>query len=416
MHSEAEAVMLNLSQQEALELIRSQDIKFIRLAFCDLWGQQKNLSIQTTELERAFETGIALDGSAIAGFRDPSQSDLLLFPDPSTLVILPWRPTRGGVARFFCDIYMPDGTPFAGDTRRLLNETEQFCAQHDLQCAFGAECEFYLFRCDENGSPTDIPLDHAGYFDIAPADKGENVRREICLTLESMGLQPERSHHEQGPGQMEVDFRYSDALHAADNVITFKQVVSTIAARNGLWASFAPKPIKDQAGNGFHINVSVAQKHAAEGEAVFQSFMAGLLTHVPEMSAVLNPTEESYARLGREKAPARVSWSPNNRSQLIRIPAAAAPYRRMELRSPDAGTNPYLAFALVLRAGFDGVANKMTPPPSCDTDLLRAPKEVQNQYPALPATLTEAKRLMAESAFMQSALPEHIFRAYTEKQ
>jgi len=407
--------MLSISQQEALELIQSNDIKFIRLAFCDLRGQQKNLSIQSTELERAFETGIALDGSAIAGFRDPSQSDLLLFPDPSTLVLLPWRPTRGGVARFFCDIYMPDGTPFAGDCRHLLAQTEQRCQAYDLQCAFGAECEFYLFRCDENGNPTDIPLDNAGYFDIAPADRGENVRREICLTLESMGIQPERSHHEQGPGQMEVDFRYSDALHAADNVITFKQVVSTIAARNGLWASFAPKPIKDQPGNGFHINVSVAHSHAAANDSVFQSFMAGLLLHVPEMSAVLNPTEESYARLGREKAPDRVSWSPNNRSQLIRIPAAAAPYRRMELRSPDTMTNPYLAFSLVLSAGLDGIARSLTPPPPCSEDLLRAPKELRAQYPALPATLTEAKKQMAESSFMRDALTQHIFDACLEK-
>ena len=199
-------------------------------------------------------------------------------------------------------------------------------------------------------------------------------------------------------------------------MITFKQVVSTIAARNGLWASFAPKPLKDQAGNGFHINVSVVKEHATENETVFQSFMAGLLQYVPEMTAVLNPTEESYARFGREKAPNRVSWSQNNRSQLIRIPAATAPYKRMELRSPDASANPYLAFALVMQAGLYGVLNGLTPPPSCSENLLHAPKEIQQQYPALPATLSEAKRRMQESSFMHDVLPAHIFDACLNRQ
>ena len=406
--------MLTTEQQEALELIQSNDIKFIRLAFCDIFGNQKNLSIQPSELERAFTQGISMDGSAIAGFRDPSQSDLFLFPDPSTMVLLPWRPSRGGVARFFCDIRMPDGAHFAGDTRHFLVETEALCRNAGLTCDFGAECEFYLFRCDDNGDPTHIPLDNAGYFDIAPADRGENVRREICFTLESMGLQPERSHHEQGPGQMEVDFRYSDPLHAADNVITFKQVVSTVAARNGLWASFCPKPLKDQAGNGFHINVSIDMPHAGVPQkTVFQQFLAGLLAHAAEMSAYLNPVGESYARLGREKAPNRISWSPNNRSQLIRIPATSAEHPRMELRSPDTAANPYLAFALVMRAGLDGIERQLPLSDPCNVDLLTAPRELQQQYPALPATLGEAKRIAAESAFLRSALPEHIFTAFT---
>lgn len=407
--------MMNVSKREALELVASDDIKFIRLAFCDVFGIQKNISIQASELERAFESGIAFDASSINGFRDASNSDLLLFPDPTTMTLLPWRPSRGGVARFFCDIRNPDGTPFSADCRQYLAETEKLCAQHDLHCAFGAECEFYLFKYDENGNPTDIPLDRAGYFDIAPADCGENVRREICLTLESMGIQPERSHHEQGPGQNEIDFRYSTALNAADNVITFKQVVSTIAARNGLHASFAPKPLADAPGNGFHINVSVSRANAvaAPEEAVFQSFMAGLLAHTPEMTAVLNPLASSYARLGKEKAPDRVSWSPHNRSQLIRIPAAAAPYQRMELRAPDAAVNPYLAFALVMRAGLDGVQRGMIPPPSCDRNLPDVPASVREQYPALPADLDSARRVMQNSTFMREILPQHLFAAYT---
>ena len=408
--------MLNVSQREVAELIESSDIKFVRLAFCDVFGVQKNISIQAAELERAFEQGIAFDVSSIAGFRDPSHSDLFLFPDPETMMFLPWRPSRGGVARFFCEIRNPDGTPFSADCRRFLADTENLLAEHNLRCDIGAECEFYLFKCDENGNPTDIPIDRAGYFDIAPADCGENVRREICQTLETMGIQPERSHHEQGPGQNEIDFRYSNALSAADNVVTFKQVVSTVAARNGLWASFAPKPITGEAGNGFHINCSIthADIRAAADEQLFQSFMAGVLAHAPEMTAVLNPLESSYQRLGQDKAPNRVSWSPSNRSQLIRIPAADASHQRMELRSPDASANPYLAFALVMRAGLDGILRRLTPPPSCNANLLDAPAETANQYPALPADLNTARKTAAESEFIKASLPAHLFDAYTE--
>ena len=408
--------MLSVSQRDAAELIESSDIKFVRLAFCDVFGVQKNISVQASELERAFEQGIAFDASSIAGFRDPSHSDLFLFPDPHTMTLLPWRPSRGGVARFFCEIRNPDGSPFSADCRRFLADTERLLAEHGLRCDIGAECEFYLFKLDENGAPTDTPLDRGGYFDIAPADGGENVRREICQTLETMGIQPERSHHEQGPGQNEIDFRYSSAFSAADNVVTFKQVVSTVAARNGLWASFAPKPLEQEAGNGFHINCSLAQAdvRADVNESLFQAFMAGVLAHTPEMTAVLNPLESSYARLGRDKAPNRVSWSPNNRSQLIRIPAADASHQRMELRSPDASANPYLAFALVMRAGLDGILRNLTPPPSCNENLLDAPAALAAQYPALPADLQAAKQLMKESAFMQQVLPAHLFAAYTE--
>ena len=408
--------MMNVSQREAAELIESSDIKFVRLAFCDVFGVQKNISIQASEIGRAFEQGIAFDASSVAGFRDPSHSDLFLFPDPATMTLLPWRPSRGGVARFFCEIRNPDGTPFSADCRRFLADTEQLLAEHDLRCDIGPECEFYLFKMDEKGNPTDIPLDRAGYFDIAPADGGENVRREICQTLETMGIQPERSHHEQGPGQNEIDFRYSNALNAADNVITFKQVVSTVAARNGLWASFAPKPVAGEAGNGFHINISLARisDGSSPEESLLCSFMAGLLAHAQEMTAVLNPLAESYTRLGKDKAPNRVSWSPNNRSQLIRIPAADASHQRMELRSPDASANPYLAFALVMRAGLDGILRGLKSPPPCNENLLDAAAETANQYPLLPESLQSARKLAAESEFMKASLPAHLFDAYTE--
>ena len=409
--------MLNISQREVMELLEADDIKFIRLALCDVFGVQKNVSIHASELERAFTTGIAFDASSICGFQSPPHSDLFLFPDPSTMMVLPWRPSRGGVARLFCDIRNPDGTPFSADTRRFLADTEKLLLEHDLRCAIGAECEFYLFKCDENGNRTDIPLDRAGYFDIAPEDGGENVRREICLTLESMGIQPERSHHEQGPGQNEIDFRYSTATNAADNVVTFKQVVSTVAARNGLWASFLPKPLENEAGNGFHINYSLvrASDGAVPEDAVNLAFMAGVMEHIPAMTAVLNPLESSYARLGKEKAPDRVSWSPNNRSQLIRIPAADASHQRMELRSPDASANPYLAFALLIRAGLDGICRGLTPPPPSDRDLLQCAEEVRALYPALPSSLSEARSRMSESEFIKEVLPAHLFSAYAEQ-
>lgn len=409
--------MQRMSQSEALELIGSNDIKFVRLAFCDVYGRQKNVSIQSTELQRAFESGIAFDASSIRGFSDAAHSDLFLFPDPTTLSMLPWRPSRGGVARFFCDIRDPEGNPFDADCRHYLKKTEKLLRENGIVCDIGSECEFYLFRCDENGNPTDIPLDQAGYFDIAPADNGENVRREICMTLETMGLRPERSHHEQGPGQNEIDFKCSTALLAADHVITFKQVVSTIAARNGLWASFWPKPIATEAGNGFHINISLSRPDtdAPCEKQIFLSFMAGVLEHAAEMTAILNPLESSYERIGRDNAPGLISWSPQNRSQLIRIPASDLPWQRMELRSPDTAANPYLAYAAVMRAGLDGVQRRLTPPEACAENLLTAPEAVRAQYPALPTSLPEARRVMESSRFMQEILPAHIFSDYTKR-
>lgn len=244
--------MMKYSKQEVMQYVEEEDVKFIRLAFCDVFGKQKNVSIMPEELPRAFEYGIAFDASAIAGFGDESRSDLLLHPDAETLMILPWRPEHGRVVRMFCSISYPDGKPFACDTRTLLKQAAAQAAAEGYAFAFGAEQEFYLFKLDEDGEPTQEPYDKAGYMDIAPEDKGENIRREICLTLEQMGIRPESSHHEEGPGQNEIDFRYSDPLTAADNVITFQTIVRTVAHRNGLFADFSPKPLKEKPGNGFH--------------------------------------------------------------------------------------------------------------------------------------------------------------------
>ena len=393
------------SEQEVYEYVEQEDVKFIRLAFCDVTGRQKNISIMPEELERAFSCGISFDASAIAGFGGPVGSDLFLHPIPSTLNVLPWRPSRGKVVKMFCSIRHPDGTPFAMDSRAILEKA--VCQARELGCQvrFGSEFEFYLFKTDENGDPTQEPFDRAGYMDVAPEDKGENVRREICLNLQDMGIQPESSHHEEGPGQNEIDFRYSDALSAADNAMHFKTVVKTAALRNGLYADFSPKPIPDAAGNGMHINMSVK---CDDGRDRSDAFMAGVLAHVREITAFLNPTEDSYRRLGEYKAPRYITWSPENRSQLIRIPAAKGEYQRIELRSPDPMANPYLAYALLIHAGLDGIRRDLRSPQPVNENLYTAPESLTSQLEQLPSSLEEARQLARSSAFVASVLPKQM--------
>ena len=400
---------MQFSMEEVLQFTQEEDVKFVRLAFCDVFGKQKNISILADELERAFRYGIAFDASAIAGFGDEAHSDLLLWPEPDTLTLLPWRPEQGRVVRMFSRITYPDGTPFECDTRGLLKTAMEDAAKKGYAFYFGAEQEFYLFRLDEDGRPTKEPYDSAGYMDIAPDDRGENVRREICLTLEQMGVRPESSHHEEGPGQNEIDFRYADALTAADQALTFQTVVKTVAHRNGLCADFSPKPLPDAPGNGFHINLSV---QPCREEAVFESMIAGILTRAQEMTAFLNPTGNSYQRLGRNKAPAYISWSAENRSQLIRIPAASDAYRRMELRSADPAANPYLAFALMIYAALDGLAQHMPLPAPADVNLFKADAATLAQFEKLPASLKEACEAAANSAFIRAHIPARVLDIY----
>ena len=400
------------TESEILEYLQEEDVKFVRLAFCDIFGGQKNVSIPPAELPKAFRYGISFDASAIAGFGDKCHSDMFLFPDPTTLSVLPWRPSHGRVVRMFCDMRYPDGTPFELDGRALLRRAVSDAAKKGLSCYFGAEYEFYLFKTDENGAPTNVPMDEAGYMDMAPEDLGENVRREICLTLDEMGISPEASHHEEGPGQNEIDFRYSDALSAADNSVTFKTVVKTVAARNGLYACFDPKPLAGVSGSGMHINVS---PYMAAGGEYFDSFMAGILAHIYDMTLFLNPSAQSYLRLGSNKAPQYISWSPQNRTQLIRIPASAET-KRIELRSPDAGANPYLAYALLIYAGLDGIEHGLVPPPSDDFDLFKAPEQVLARLKKLPASLKEAKAAAQNSPFVKDRLPPSILEEYVLSQ
>ena len=404
---------MKYAKEEVMQYVREEDVKFIRLAFCDVFGIQKNIAIMPEELPRAFEYGIAFDASAIAGFGDEVHSDLLLYPEPETLMLLPWRPEHGQVVQMFSSITRPDGTPFVCDTRNLLKEAVQEAAAQGYEFTFGAEQEFYLFQLDEAGQPTKIPADMAGYMDIAPEDKGENVRREICLTLERMGIHPESSHHEEGPGQNEIDFRYADALTAADQAMMFQRVVWTVAHRNGLVADFSPKPLAHEPGNGFHINMSL---RSLEDEAEFQHMIAGILQYTWEMTAFLNPCAESYQRLGSHKAPRYVSWSHENRSQLVRIPAAVGAYRRMELRSADPMTNPYLAFALMIYAGLEGITGKMPLCAPVDINFYTAGADVLAGYQTLPESFAEACRAAEESCFIKAHIPSEILSIYCGNQ
>lgn len=403
---------MKYSKEEVLQYVQEDDVKFIRLAFCDVFGKQKNISIMPQELPRAFEYGIAFDASAIAGFGDETHSDLLLRPEPETLMQLPWRPEHGKVVRMFSNISYPDGTPFECDTRNLLKQAVADAKRAGFSFSFGAEQEFYLFHLDENGNPSTIPYDNAGYMDIAPEDRGENIRREICLTLEQMGIQPESSHHEEGPGQNEIDFRYSDPLTAADNTMTFQTIVKTVCRRNGLFADFSPKPLSDKPGNGFHINMSVKPCTASENLCYM---IAGVLDKIPEITAFLNPTQASYERFGKSKAPAYISWSSENRSQLVRIPAAIGEYRRAELRSPDPTANPYLAFTLMIYAGLYGIAHQLDLPPAANFNLYHADVKTLQQFSKLPTSMQEAAQIAAASTFVKAHIPEKILNLYCKE-
>ena len=402
------------------QFVEENDVKFIRLAFCDIFGRQKNISIMPKELPRAFESGISFDASAIRGFMNVEESDLFLVPEAGTISILPWRPSHGRVMRFFSNIKHPDGTPFEGDGRYILKKAVQQCANMGYVCKIGTECEFYLFETDEKGNPTDQPHDHGTYCDIAPLDKGENVRREICLTLEEMGLLPESSHHEQGPGQNEIDFQYSDAMTAADNLITFRSAVKVVAARNGLYASFMPKPIPGKSGSGMHTNISLSKN----GENIFRaengeyspeakSFIAGIMEIIPEITLFLNPTTNSYARFGEFEAPKYITWSHQNRSQLVRIPAATGEFSRMELRSPDLSCNPYLAFSLLIHAGLEGIKEHKTLSAPSNYNLYEHDAFMEGLTP-LPKNLGEAIVCAEKSRFLRTVFTEDFIQKFLE--
>ena len=406
------------TQQDILDFVEDNNVKFVRFAFCDIFGTQKNIAVLASDLPKALEDGVCFDGSAIAGFMHVEESDLVLRPDLSTMTILPWRSTEGRVMQFFCDVEKPDNTAFGGNCRGFLRDMNRKFKRLGLTVNVGAECEFYLFENDDHGRPTKIPIDFGGYFDVAPLDAGENLRRDICLTMEQMGLAPQHSHHENGNGQNEIDCHYAGPLKTADNVMTFKQIARAVAASNGLHASFLPKPLPDQAGSGLHINLSLSMDghNLFEGDiapdSIPGSFMAGVLRHSRELTAFTNPLPNSYLRFGCDEAPRYVSWSRQNRSQLVRIPQVRGDNCRMELRSPDPACNPYLAIGLILAAGLNGIENRMQLSAPVNKNLFIPSEAAGLPLETLPASLEEAVEVSQNSVFLRRVLPEELSRRY----
>ncbi|MEK4148268.1 type I glutamate--ammonia ligase [Robertmurraya sp. FSL W8-0741] len=419
--------MAKFTKDDIKRMASEENVKFIRLQFTDILGTIKNVEIPISQLEKALDNKMMFDGSSIEGFVRIEESDMYLYPDLDTWVIFPWTAEKGKVARLICDIYNPDGTPFLGDPRnnlrRILKEMEEL-GFTDFN--LGPEPEFFLFKLDEKGDPTLELNDAGGYFDLAPTDLGENCRRDIVLELEEMGFEIEASHHEVAPGQHEIDFKYADAITACDQIQTFKLVVKTIARKHGLHATFMPKPLFGVNGSGMHCNVSLFTngKNAffdttgnLELSDTARQFIAGIIKHAPAFTAVTNPTINSYKRLvpGYE-APCYVAWSARNRSPLIRIPASRGLSTRVEVRSVDPSANPYLAMAVLLSAGLDGIKNKLTPPAPVDRNIYVMSREerIEEGIVDLPATLAQALDQLRADEVMTAALGEHILEHFLE--
>ena len=400
---------MNTTAQELMTYIEEEDVKFIRLSFCDIYGVQKNISIQRSELPRALEKGIGIDASYIDGFGGDYGRDIWLHPEADTITVLPWRPEHGKVVRMFCMLTYEDGTPVETDTRAMLRQAVKYAKSKGLRFHFKSEMQFYLFKTDANGDSTGDPYDHAGYMDIAPLDKGENVRREICLTLEQMGIKPESSHHEAGPGQNEIDFRYSDPITAADNTVTFLSVVRTLAAQNGLHADFSPKPFKDKAGSALHITASVRTK---SGEDVTDQAIAGILHNIAGMTVFLNPTSESFNRFGQHKAPKYITWSQQNRAQLIFSYLSETGVRCTQLRSPDPEANPYLAYTLMIYAMLDGIENNRELPKPTDESISHLQSILKSEPARLPDSLEKARIEATNSPLVQEFIPSSVTQVY----
>ena len=419
--------MSRYTKDDIFRMVEEEDVEFIRLQFTDIFGTLKNIAITSSQLEKALDNKCMFDGSSVEGFVRIEESDMYLYPDYDTFEIFPWRPQQGKVARLICDVYTPDGKPFEGDPRWILKKTIKEANEMGYRFDVGPECEFFLFHTDDNGLPTTLSHEKAGYFDLGPNDLGENIRRDMVLTLEEMGFEIEASHHEVAHAQHEIDFKYDEVLKTADNIQTFKMTVKTIAKRHGLYATFMPKPKFGISGSGMHINMSLATE---EGKNIFADengkiglsddayhFIAGIMKHARGMSAITNPLVNSYKRLvpGYE-APVYIAWSAKNRSPLIRIPASRGNGTRVELRNPDPTANPYLVLALCLAAGLDGIKNKIEVPDSVDCNIYemtpgeRRAAGIEN----MPADLKEAVDCLVADEFLCSVLGEHITAKYVE--
>ena len=407
-----------------MNLVVEEDVEFIRLQFTDIFGNLKNVAVTSSQLERVLNNECMFDGSSIEGFTGRVESDMYLYPDLDTMTIFPWRPQQGRVARMICDIYRPNGMPFEGDPRYILKKAIKEASDMGYTFDVGPECEFFLFDMDENGAPTTNTREQAGYFDMGTVDFGENARRDMILTLEEMGFTVESSHHGKAPAQHEIDFRYGEALRAADNIMTFKLTVKTIAKRHGLHATFMPKPKFGVPGSGMHINMSLnrngenifgdaSDKNGLSREAYY--FIGGIMKHLKGMTAITNPLVNSYKRLvpGYD-APVHIAWSMGNRSPLIRVPATDVRHARIELRNPDPCANPYLALALCLGAGLEGIREKILPPAAVDQEIRRMTEAQRRELEIgiLPRNLEEALQAMEEDKLVQSLLGETVSHSY----
>ncbi len=418
--------MAKYTKEDIIRIVQEEDIQFIRMQFTDVFGTLKNVAITSSQIEKAVNNQIMIDGSSIEGFVRIQESDQYLHPDLDSFVVFPWRPQHGKVARLICSVYNPDGTPFIGDPRGVLQRVLDKAASMGYSFNVGPECEFFLFQTDEEGRPTTKTHDQAGYFDLSPIDHGESVRREICLALEAMGFEIEASHHEVAEGQHEIDFKYDDAMAAADKIMTFKLTVKTYAQRNGLHATFMPKPIFGINGSGMHTNMSLFK----DGKNAFYDpedelglsetayhFIAGLLTHIKGMSAITNPLVNSYKRLvpGYE-APCYMAWSASNRSALVRIPSARGSATRVELRCPDPACNPYLSLAVCLAAGLDGIERKLKAPAQVTDNIFAMDARTRKRrgIDSLPGSLEEAIAELKKDKLILSTLGEHVSAAYIE--
>ncbi len=395
--------MPGYTKEEALEYVEENDVRFVRLAFSDMLGNHKNISIQPDMLPEAFSSGIAFDAFRVLGFDDPKYRDLYLVPDPDTLSVLPWRPQTGRVIRFYCNVVTSDGKPYPYDSRQFLIDSIKECRKQGFMVRLGLRSEFYLFKNDEDGTPTLEPMDQGTYFDVAPLDRAENIRREICLSLADMDVPPRSSHHETGPGQNEIEFRASGALKSADHFMTYKNVVTTIAARNGLTASFDPKPLEGMPGNGFHLRIALFKETSnlfeTDKDTVF-SFMAGIFNRIRDITVFLNTRKESYLRFGENEAPKYLTWSIQNESRLFRIPVIYGRHEYCLLRSPDSMLNPYIAFGMVIQAGLEGVKNKEKLPDPLEKPGDQISDQERKKYSKLPLSLEEAIEVANESDFL----------------
>ena len=415
-----------LTQEDVIELVHELDVKLLHLQFSDILGGMKHVGIPAQHVESIFEDGVLFDGSSIEGFMRIEESDMCLRPDPATFSLLPWMADDYKEARLICDVTTPEGQPFSGDPRGFLKRMIAQAAASGLEMMAGPEAEFFLFERGADGQPTTKTHDRAGYFDLAPIDKGETARRQMVTALEAMGFLIEASHHECGFGQHEIDFKYADALKTADQVATFRMVVKTVAMNCGLHATFMPKPVYGIAGSGMHVNQSLFK----EGRNLFFDpqapdqlsqeclyYIGGLMKHARAFTAFTNPIVNSYKRLVPcHEAPLYVTWAKKNRSPMIRIPAPRGKSTRVEVRSPDPSCNPYLAIGLMLRAGLDGLENRIDPGEAMNVNLYQlSPQEIaQRQLQTLPASLEEALQAFAEDTLLQEALGPHIWSHFRE--